>query len=480
MFISLFNISLSPARSRLFLLLSFLLFLFPIASWADMGDNQGENSPQIVVLNIDGAIGPAVADYVNKGFAAAWEKKASLVVLQMDTPGGLDHAMRDIIKTILASDIPVVSYVAPSGSRAASAGTYILYGSHLVAMAPATNLGAATPIRVGGLPGMPDPADAEKEEEEEKQENGGKGEKKKDKPVIKGALEKKMINDAAAYIKSLAARNGRNEQWAEQAVREAVSLTADEALEQNVINFIAADIDELLRKADGRSVKLESGETTIRCRNGVVQTFEPDWRNRLLMTLTDPNIAYIFMLLGVYGLIFELANPGYVLPGVIGGICLLLALYSFQILPINYTGLALVLLGIIFMISEVFVPSFGSLGIGGVIAFIIGSFILVDEQSLRISLPLIFSTAAISLIGILLVVGSLLAIRKKRFATGSEALVGSVGEVLNDFENEGRVWIQGESWLAKSKTSFKKGEMVKVTAKSGLELEVEKITEEER
>ncbi len=432
--------------------------------------------PQVTLLQIDGAIGPAVADYVSKGFAAAREKKASLVVLQMDTPGGLDNAMRDIIKEILGSEIPVVSYVAPSGSRAASAGTYILYGSHLAAMAPATNLGAATPIKIGGLPGMPEPAGEKKEgkkkEDKDKKEESSK--EKNDKPVIKDAMQKKMINDAAAYIKSLAARNGRNEQWAEQAVREAVSLTAEEALAKNVINVIAVDVDDLLRQVDGKTVRLEDRETTIRAAAGVVQTFKPDWRNKLLMTLTDPNIAYIFMLLGMYGLIFELANPGYVLPGVIGGICLLLALYSFQILPINYTGLALVLLGIVFMISEVFVPSFGSLGIGGVIAFVIGSFILVDEQSMRISLPLIFSTAAISLVGILWVVGSLVAIRKKRFRTGSEALVGSVGEVAEDFEHEGRVWIQGESWLAKSGLALQKGEMVKVTGQKGLELEVTK------
>ncbi len=462
-----------PTRLLFFLV---VLFLGSIVCSGQTFSNENSETPRVILLQFDGAIGPAVADYVNNGFATARSEKASLIVLQMDTPGGLDHAMRDIIKTILGSEIPVVSYVAPSGSRAASAGTYILYGSHLAAMAPATNLGAATPIKIGGLPGMPDPAGEEKEgkqkENKEKKEQSGK---EKAQPLIKDALQKKMINDAAAYIKSLAARNGRNQQWAEQAVREAVSLTAEEALEKNVINLIAVDIDDLLRQVDGKTVKLEDRETTIRAAAGVVQTFEPDWRNKLLMILTDPNIAYIFMLLGVYGLIFELANPGYVLPGVIGGICLLLALYSFQILPINYTGLALVLLGIIFMISEVFVPSFGSLGIGGVIAFVIGSFILVDEQSMRISLPLIFSTAAISLVGILWVVGSLLTIRRKRFRTGSEALVGSVGEVLENFEGEGRVWVQGESWLARSETTLQKGEMVKVTGQHGLELEVTKM-----
>lgn len=453
--------------SLVFFLLSTLFFLFLTGTKA----NQGAISPRAMVLTINGAIGPAVADYVDKGFAAATLEKASLIILRMDTPGGLDRAMRDIIKTILSSEIPVVSYVAPSGSRAASAGTYILYGSHIAAMAPATNLGAATPIRIGGLPGMPDPSQPGKDKEEG-------GEEKKKEPDISDASQKKMINDAAAYIKALADRNGRNQQWAEKAVREAVSLTAEEALAKNVVDIIATDLDDLIRQVDGRTVMLENRQVTIACSNALIVTFKPDWRNQLLMVLGNPNIAYIFMLLGIYGLVFELANPGYVLPGVVGGISLLLALYSFQILPINYTGLALILLGIVFMVSEVFVPSFGALGIGGIIAFVCGSFILVDEESMRVSLPLIFGTAAVSLFMILWIVGSLLVIRRRTFRTGAEALVGSHGEAMDDFTGSGKVWVQGESWQAKSESSIHKGERIKVVSKDGLELKVKKVKEE--
>ena len=458
------------AQSLLSLSVLFLLTLFFLLIPGTKA-NQEETSSRAVVLDIDGAIGPAVADYVAKGFAAATLENASLIILRMDTPGGLDHAMRDIIKTILSSTIPVVTYVAPSGSRAASAGTYILYGSHIAAMAPATNLGAATPIRIGGLPKLPEPSKPWKDEKEADEE-------KKKEPDISDASQRKMINDAAAYIKALAARNGRNQQWAEKAVREAVSLTAEEALQKNVVDIMAVDLADLIRQVDGRTVMLENREVTIACANALLITFKPDWRNQLLIVLGDPNIAYILMLLGIYGLVFELANPGYVLPGVIGGISMLLALYSFQILPINYTGLALILLGIVFMISEAFVPSFGSLGIGGVIAFVCGSFILVDEKTMRVSIPLILSTAAFSLLVILWIVGSLLVIRRKRFRTGVEALEGSCGEAMEDFMRNGKVWVQGESWQAKSESSIHKGEQIKVVGTNGLKLKVEKVKEE--
>ena len=426
------------------------------------GLSRAADSQTAVLLDIKGAIGPAVSDYVIRGLKKAEQDKVGVVILRIDTPGGLDASMRDIIRNILASSVPVVSYVAPDGARAASAGTYILYASHVAAMAPVTNLGAATPVRVGGLPGMPDvPAKPKENDPPEK----------KSPPT--DTMERKMVNDAVAYIKSLADRHGRNAQWAEQAVREAVSLTAKEALEIGVIDVVAGNLADLLQQLDGKEVLMESGKMTLSTENLVIEHLEPDWRSRLLAIITDPNIAYIFMLLGFYGLIFELSNPGYILPGVVGGICLLIALYSFQLLPINYAGLALMTLGMIFMIAEAFVPSFGALGIGGVIAFVFGSVILMNDEGLRISLPLIGGTALVSISFFLWVMGGLYAISRKKVVTGAEEMIGSTGEAMADFEGEGRVWIHSESWRAVSPKAVKKGQRVQVVEKNGLLLKVE-------
>ena len=256
-------------------------------------------------------------------------------------------------------------------------------------------------------------------------------------------------------------------------MREAVNLTAKEALNIGVIDVVAGNLTDLLQQLDGREVLMESGKMTLSTGNLVIEHLEPDWRSRLLAIITDPNIAYIFMLLGFYGLIFELSNPGYILPGVVGGICLLIALYSFQLLPINYAGLALMILGIMFMIAEAFVPSFGALGIGGVIVFIFGSVILMNDEGLRISLPLIGGTALVSTGFFLWVMGGLYAISRKKVVTGTEAMIGSVGEVMADFEGEGRVWIHGESWRAVSPKAVKKGQKVQVIEKDGLLLKVE-------
>ena len=426
---------------------------------------RADESPQAVVLQIQGAISPGVSDYVKKGMEKAATGNADLVVLQMDTPGGLDHSMRDIIQMILASPIPVVSYVAPEGARAASAGTYILYASHVAAMSPATNLGAATPISIGGLPGSQKPADK-------------KDKKEKDELPTDDAstLKRKVINDASAYIKALAERHGRNAEWAVKAVREAVSLSAEEALQLKVIDFVARDLADLLQQLDGHEITFNSKVHIISSSDMSITRIEPTGRDKLLAVISDPSVAYFLLLLGFYGLIYELANPGVFLPGVAGGISLLLAFYAFQILPINYSGLALIILGLVFLISEAFIPSFGSLGVGGIVAFAAGSLILIDDESLRIPTTMIIGTTAVSAIFLLLLMGRVLAIRKKKVRTGAEALIGMVGEASVDFDGEGRIWLLGESWQAISSETIRKGEKVRITSLNGLELTVESLT----
>jgi membrane-bound serine protease (ClpP class) len=450
-----------------------LVLVVPILLFSGIGPilSHANGPGTAVLLNIKGPIGPAVSDYVQRGIKKADDEHAAIIILQMDTPGGFDHSMREIIKSILSSPVPVVSYVTPGGSRAASAGTYILYASHVAAMAPTTNLGAATPIQVGGLPGKPGKKPAPPEKEEEKQG-------KKETPVPADTLERKMVNDAVAYIKALANRHGRNAQWAEQAVREAVSLTAEEALALKVIDLVAADPADLLLQIDGREVVMETGRLTLTAKGLVIEPFEPDWRTKILTVITDPNVAYILMLLGIYGLIYELANPGFILPGIVGTICLLLALYTFQVLPINYAGLALIALGISFLIAETFVPSFGALGIGGIIAFVVGSIILMDEKGMRISLFLIGSTALVSVVFLLWVMGRIFSMRRKKVVTGAEEMIGITGEAMEDFTDKGRVWVHGESWQAQSTAPVKKGQKIEVTAKDGLLLKVKILQED--
>lgn len=451
---------------RLTLLCALLALLAPGAP-LQPGSAAGQTPPPVVVLEIKGVIGPAVSDYIRKGLKTAARKQAPAVVLQIDTPGGLDHAMRDIIQAMLRSPVPVLTYVAPAGARAASAGTYMLYSSHIAAMAPTSNLGAATPIQIGGLPTSPEsPQKSEEKSQEEKKEPSG------------SALERKMVNDAAAYIRSLAERHGRNGDWAEKAVREAVSLTASEALALKVIDIVAADVDDLLRQADGRKVVMDSGTVQVKTAGRATVHILPTWQNRLLAVISDPNVTYLLLLLGMYGLIYELANPGVFFPGVVGAIALLLALYGFQVLPINYSGLALILLGIALVAAEAFIPSFGSLGIGGIVAFAIGSLILLDEDSLRISLTLIAGTTLVSAAFVLWLMGRMAGLRRRPVRTGIEALIGMTGEVREDFSSEGRIWLMGESWQAKAAEKLHRGEKVTVTAKEGLVLTVEKIKEE--
>jgi len=455
-----------------------LLIAWPLVYLAHAASVPGGDgaSGKAIVLDIAGPIGPAVSDYVHRGLARAREVNAELVILRMDTPGGLDTSMRRINQDILASSVPVASYVAPSGSRAASAGTYILYASHVAAMAPATNLGAATPVQIGGVPdpGSGDKGPRPKPEPEDKHTQ-------KDSGVTGSAMEKKAVHDAAAYIRGLAQMRGRNVDWAERAVREAVSLTAEEAVRLKVADLIARDLEDLLAKIDGRTVEVLGQKRSLKTAGITIERYEPDWRSKLLAVITDPNIAYILMLLGIYGLFFELWNPGYVLPGVVGGICLLLALYAFQVLPINYAGLGLILLGIAFMVAEAFVPSFGALGIGGAVAFVFGSVILLDTdvEGFAIAWPLIGGVALVSTAFFMGVVWFALRARQRAVVSGPEELIGARGEALEDFTGRGRVRVHSEEWQAYCATSLRRGQPVRVVARDGLVVTVEPVNSKE-
>jgi len=427
---------------------------------------QAEQKTTGYLLDLKGPVGPAASDYIHRGIDKAWEKRGSLIILRIDTPGGLSASMREIVKDLLQAPLPVISFVTPSGARAASAGTYILYASHVAAMAPATNLGAATPVQIGG--GLPLPkAPGKKDESEDK----SKTDEKKRIPTIAD----KAVNDAVAYIRSLAQMRGRNADWAEKAVREAASLSAEEALKEGVIDLIADDVDDLLAKLDGREVMVLGQTRRLQTSGLKLEAIEPDWRTRLLGIITNPNVAYVLMLIGIYGLILEFYSPGVLVPGVIGAICLLVALYAFQMLPINYAGFALILLGLALMTAEAFAPSFGVLGIGGTAAFVIGSIMLLetDVPGFGISWTLIGSIAAVSAGFFIFVMMMLVKSRRRPVVSGPEEMVGSTGQVIDWDGHSGTVRVHGEVWKARAAKALDAGRPVRVEKIDGLTLVVQ-------
>jgi membrane-bound serine protease (ClpP class) len=419
------------------------------------------------VLEISGAIGPATSRYIVHGLQSAQSSGSRLVVLRIDTPGGLDTSMRDIIRAILASPIPVVSYVSPSGARAASAGTYILYASHIAAMAPATNLGAATPVSIGGgdaAPAAPEPTTPKPDKDE--------------KPAVASpgsAMEHKVVNDAVAYIRGLAELRGRNGEWAEQAVRGAASLSANAALKANVIDVVARDLPDLLSQIDGREVRIAGKAVKLQAHEMTLAYEKPDWRIGLLSVITHPTIAYGLMLIGIYGLLFEGYNPGAVFPGVVGAVSLLIALFAFQILSVNYAGLALVGLGVGMIVAEFFFPTYGSLGLGGLIAFIVGSLILFDSDTpgMNVALPVIAAVATAG--GLVIVAMVWVASRSLRrpVVSGVQAMLGDTAEVFDAFTGQGRVRYGGEIWNARSEVTLATGQLVRITRVDGLTVWVE-------
>ncbi len=453
-------------RIALWLVIGLLL----LSSASSSSDDTVASADRFATLiELQGPIGPAMSRYVERSITDAVNQRSAVVILQMDTPGGLDTSMRDIIKAILASPLPVVAYVAPSGARAASAGTYILYATHVAAMAPATNLGAATPISIGGEPSEPPAANPGDEKKQDKQQKG---------PVeipSGSALEHKAINDAVAYIRSLAQLRGRNADWAEAAVRGAASLSADDALAQHVIEIVAKDVPDLLQQLQGRKLKVMDREMVVETRGLTVHSIVPDWRTRVLLILTHPTIAYGLLLVGIYGLLLEGYNPGAVLPGVAGALALLLGLYGLQLLEVNYAGLALMALGLGLIVAEFFMPAFGSLGVGGLTAFVIGSILLFDNRASGqgVALPVI---AGIAIAGglVIIAVGWLAArARRRPLSSGVETMIGASVEAVSDCQDRCVVRYGGELWNARTASPLRAGQQARIVKVAELTLWVE-------
>ena len=420
-----------------------------------------------ILLEVKGPIGPPSVSYIERALKDAASRQSPLLILQLDTPGGLDASMREIIQLLMTSPVPVVTFVAPSGARAASAGTYILYASHVAAMAPGTNLGAATPVQLGGVT---DPGRQESDADNLSYSR-------------ESDMQSKIINDAEAYLRSLAQLRGRNVEWAVEAVRNAKSLSAEEALQKNVIDIVATHVPDLLAQLDGKEIKLIHQTQALRTSGLTIKKIEPDWHTQLLSFITNPNVAYILMLIGIYGLIFEFATPGTLIPGIVGAVSLMLSLYAFQVLPISYAGFALMLFGLALMIAEAFAPSFGILGLGGGLAFIIGSIFLMDTSApgYGISPALVGTLGLLNLAFFAFVLGAVIQARRRPVVTGADIMVGTKAVALENFGSEGKVKTRGEIWQARSPVPVQAEQDLKITGTDGLVLLVTPLnTQEEK
>jgi len=421
------------------------------------------NTFTVVELEIEGGIGVATADYTQSGIEHAIESGADLIIINMDTPGGLMKPMRGIVQDILGSPVPIAVYVTPAGARADSAGNYIVLAAHIAAMAPTTHLGAATPVPlIGG--NKTDDSDSDDEM-----------------PASPPGMDRKMMNDAVSYIRGLAERHGRNVDWAEKAVTEAATLTATEALENNVIDFVAADRGELLSLLDGHEIEIAGEQRTLSTNNAEVIAFEPNWRLRLLSVISNPEIVLLLGLIGLYGLMYEGWNPGAIVPGVVGAICLLLAAYALQVIPVNYAGLGLMLIGVALMVAEAYAPSFGALGIGGIAAFVFGTIIMFDSgvPGFGISYTFVFALALVFAVLLIWLLSFLLRLRRRGAVTGRDSIVGGTATAMENFDDDGKVWLEGEAWHAKSHTPVTKDEQLIVTRLDGLILVVEPLKKPE-
>lgn len=468
----------------------FLFLVLAIPLTAPLGtadeDSAGDDRAVVARIVVDGPISPVSADYIQKQVEKAQNEGLDLLILQIDTPGGLMTSTRQIVKVILGSEVPIAVHVAPPGARAASAGVFITMAAHVAAMAPGTNIGAAHPVSIGGG----NPLSPKKETPEE--EKGGKGEEEKktegesggegegeEKPAEsdESVMGQKILNDTVAFARSIAERMGRNADWAERAVRESVSVTETKALELNVIDIIAEDVDDLLAAIDGRSVKVSGKEIVLAVGGATVIDRPMGWRHRVLGTLSDPNVAYILMMLGIYGLFFELANPGVVLPGVLGGVFLILAFFSFQVLPINYAGFLLILVAVILFILEVKVVSYGMLSVGGIAALFLGSLMLFEtvEPYYRLSLSLVVGVTVFTALFFVVGLGLAIRVQRRRPTTGAEGLIGEEGVVTASLTPEGTVKVRGEIWKAVSEGNIETGSKVKVKAVNGMVVNVEEI-----